>query len=368
MSSVQTSPEYASRAARLDRILAELLKQTPGVEAAAVVSFDGLPMASALPVGMDEDRVAAMSAALLSLAERASQDLNRGLLSQVYIEGEHGSVFLVSAKDEAVLIAVTASGAKVGMMLYEVKLAASKVGEALQGPVPLPTPLPSNLTRGFSTPTAERHVNDAPVAVLASVESVEAAPTVDEVEDLAPEDQALEDLAVEDVVIDDIAVEDVVIEEASPVAAEPAAAEPVAAEPVAAEPVAEHVEPEAVEPAPVADYVEYAAADYATSDDAAVEYAAAEYAAAEYAAADDDTDYADSPLGSPLYDQVAFGHPERPDYFVAAPAAAQTWYADQPWPVDETATAEPEAAVADNGWSSYAPSATVLPGEPTAWN
>ena len=61
------------------------------------------------------------------------------MLSQVYIEGEHGSVFLVSAKDEAVLIAVTASGAKVGMMLYEVKLAASKVGEALQGPVPLPT-------------------------------------------------------------------------------------------------------------------------------------------------------------------------------------------------------------------------------------
>jgi len=157
--------ESASRAGRLDRILRELLHQTPGVEAAAVVSFDGLPMASALPADMDEDRVAAMSAALLSLAERAAQGLGRGDLSQVYIEGEHGTVFLVSAQDEGVLIAVTAAGAKVGMMLYEVKLAANRVGEVLHGPVPLPAPLPPNLTRGYldehTVPTAAQL--DAPV-------------------------------------------------------------------------------------------------------------------------------------------------------------------------------------------------------------
>jgi uncharacterized protein len=147
MSSVPPPPESMSRAARLDRILRELLHQTPGVEAAAVVSFDGLPMASALPVGMDEDRVAAMSAALLSLAERAAQDLGRGDLSQVYIEGENGAVFLISAQDEGVLIAVTSAGTKVGMMLYEVKLAANRVGEVLHGPAPLPAPLPAHLTR-----------------------------------------------------------------------------------------------------------------------------------------------------------------------------------------------------------------------------
>src|SRR5450432_4632643 len=149
MSSMQPPLEYVSRASRLDRILRELLHQTPGVEAAAVVSFDGLPMASALPPEMDEDRVAAMSAALLSLAERAAQGLGRGDLSQVYIEGENGTVFLVSAQDEAVLIAVTTADAKVGMMLYEVKLAASRVGEVLRGPMPLPAPLPSHVTRGY---------------------------------------------------------------------------------------------------------------------------------------------------------------------------------------------------------------------------
>jgi uncharacterized protein len=157
MSSVQLPPESASRAGRLDQILRDLLHQTPGVEAAAVVSFDGLPMASALPPGMDEDRVAAMSAALLSLAERAAQGLGRGDLSQVFIEGEHGTVFLVSAQDEGVLIAVTTAGAKVGMMLYEVKLAATRVGEVLHGPTPLPAPLPSHVTRSY----LDAHETDA---------------------------------------------------------------------------------------------------------------------------------------------------------------------------------------------------------------
>jgi predicted regulator of Ras-like GTPase activity (Roadblock/LC7/MglB family) len=127
-----SDPHAGSRSDRLDRAIHGLLSQTPEIEAAAVVSFDGLPMASALPPSMDEDRVAAMSAALLSLGERAAQGLGRGELSQVYIEGDSGTVFLISADDEAVLVAVAAQGAKVGMMLYEVKRCASAVAEVLR--------------------------------------------------------------------------------------------------------------------------------------------------------------------------------------------------------------------------------------------
>ncbi|MDQ6649774.1 MAG: roadblock/LC7 domain-containing protein [Actinomycetota bacterium] len=122
----------ASRSDRLDRVISDLLRQTPELEAAAVVSFDGLPMAAALPASMDEDRVAAMSAALLSLGERATQSLGRGDLSQVYIEGETGTVFLISADNEAVLVAVAAAGAKVGMMLFEVRRAAAAVADVLR--------------------------------------------------------------------------------------------------------------------------------------------------------------------------------------------------------------------------------------------
>lgn len=125
------------RAARLDRALADLLAQAPELEAAAVVSFDGLAMASRLPTGMDEDRVAAMSAALLSLGEKAAQGLGRGDLSQVYVEGESGTVFLISADDEAVLVAVAAAGAKAGLMLYEVRRAAAAVGLVLREAAPV---------------------------------------------------------------------------------------------------------------------------------------------------------------------------------------------------------------------------------------
>ena len=131
-----------SRSDRLDRAIHGLLAQTPEIEAAAVVSFDGLPMASALPPSMDEDRVAAMSAALLSLGERAAQGLGRGELSQVYIEGDAGTVFLVSADDEAVLVAVAAKGAKVGMMLYEVRRAAATVAEVLRAEDEVEAPAP----------------------------------------------------------------------------------------------------------------------------------------------------------------------------------------------------------------------------------
>jgi len=126
-----TSAEPASRAGRLDKVLSDLRKKAPEIEAAAIVSFDGLPMVSDLPAGMDEDRVAAMCAALLSLGERASTDLGRGLLNQVYIEGETGTVFLIACDEEAVLVAVAAAGSKVGMMLYEVRRGAQAIAEVL---------------------------------------------------------------------------------------------------------------------------------------------------------------------------------------------------------------------------------------------
>jgi predicted regulator of Ras-like GTPase activity (Roadblock/LC7/MglB family) len=126
-------------------------------------------MASALPATMDEDRVAAMSASLLSLGERAAEGLGRGGLNQVYIEGESGTVFLVSADDEAVLVAVAAGGAKVGMMLYEVRRAAENVADVLRTtnepdapvavapvaapePAPVPVPAPEPV---YAPPAAE---------------------------------------------------------------------------------------------------------------------------------------------------------------------------------------------------------------------
>lgn len=120
-----------SKAQRLAAALDDFIRSSPDVEAAAVVSFDGLPMASALPDEMEEDRVGAMSAALLSLGEQAAIGLGRGQLNQVFVEGEHGFVFLMSAKDQAVLAAVARRTAKIGFMLFEMRRAGERIGEVL---------------------------------------------------------------------------------------------------------------------------------------------------------------------------------------------------------------------------------------------
>jgi len=160
MSEANHAGSGVSRSAKLDQVLAELVGQVPEVEAAAVVSFDGLAMAAALPAGMDEDRVAAMSAALLSLGERAAEGLGRGELSQIYVEGENGTVFLVSADDEAVLVAVASHGAKVGLMLFEVRRAAASVADALRV-----EPVPSQ-----ASPPAEEFTDEPTHAVASGLD------------------------------------------------------------------------------------------------------------------------------------------------------------------------------------------------------
>src|SRR2546429_7690309 len=102
----------ASRTEEMVRHLRTMQMNTPDIEAAAVVSVDGLIMASALPRDVEEDRVSAMSAAMLSLGERIAIELGRGQLDQVFIRGERGYVVLMSIGTEAGLTAPTRREAK----------------------------------------------------------------------------------------------------------------------------------------------------------------------------------------------------------------------------------------------------------------
>ena len=97
---------------------------SPDIEASAVVSVDGLTIASALPQGVEEDRVSAMSAAMLSLGERIASELGRGALDQVYIFGEEGFVILMSIGDDAVLTALAREDAKLGLIFLDMRRAA----------------------------------------------------------------------------------------------------------------------------------------------------------------------------------------------------------------------------------------------------
>lgn len=105
------------------------LQQTEGVEASAVVSVDGLIMASVLPTGIEEDRVSAMSAAMLSLGERIAGELGRGVFDQVFIKGETGLVLLIAVGEEAVLTTLTRQDAKLGLILLDMRRAAEDLAK-----------------------------------------------------------------------------------------------------------------------------------------------------------------------------------------------------------------------------------------------
>lgn len=127
-----------TKADLLAAALDEFLAVSPDVEAAAIVSADGLPMASALPPDVEEDRLAAMSAALLTLGERAADGLGKGELAQVFVEGEDGYVVLMAAGHDAVLVAVTSKGTKVGLVLFEMRKAAADVEKIMSEKAPVP--------------------------------------------------------------------------------------------------------------------------------------------------------------------------------------------------------------------------------------
>ena len=101
--------------------LRELQVRSPEIEASAVVSVDGLIMASSLPSSMDEDRISAMSAAMLSLGDRIAAELKRGELKQVYIRGTKGIIILMSVGGEAVLTVMANHSAKLGLIFLEMR-------------------------------------------------------------------------------------------------------------------------------------------------------------------------------------------------------------------------------------------------------
>lgn len=115
------------RAEVLTSILSELNGSSADIEASAVISTDGLVMTALLPAGMDEDRIGAMSAAMLSLGDRTAKELARGELEQVLIRGHEGYILMTHAGEEAVLTVVTKANAKLGLIFLDVKRAAEAV-------------------------------------------------------------------------------------------------------------------------------------------------------------------------------------------------------------------------------------------------
>jgi hypothetical protein len=108
-----------SRTEQLVEQLRDLQASSQDIEAAAIVSIEGLSIASVMPAYVEEDRVSAMSAAMLALGERIAGELGRGSLDTVYVKGQSGYVILMAVGEEAVLTVLAREQAKLGLIFLD---------------------------------------------------------------------------------------------------------------------------------------------------------------------------------------------------------------------------------------------------------
>lgn len=112
-------------------ILRRLNSISGDIEASAVVSSDGLSIASVLGDGVDPDRFGAMCASLLALADRTAKEISRGDLKQVMVEGSSGSMLVVRISDLAVLAVASNPTKNLGRVFLEARKAAEFIREKI---------------------------------------------------------------------------------------------------------------------------------------------------------------------------------------------------------------------------------------------
>jgi len=115
---------------KLRGLLFRLNQAAPEIEASAVVSIDGLMLASALPAGTNDDDVAAIAATLLGLGDRTVQEFRHGSLQQVFVKGDGGYTVITNTGQDNVLVVVTDEKAKLGLILLQIKLAAREIAQS----------------------------------------------------------------------------------------------------------------------------------------------------------------------------------------------------------------------------------------------
>lgn len=126
-----TTPPRASRTEMLNRILRTLQAESPDIEAAALMSDDGLLIASAMPQHIEEVRVGGMSATLIALGTRAGAELGIGKPEQVLIRGENGYAVLQTASSGTVLLVLATSHAKLGLVFLDMSRAVKEINKLI---------------------------------------------------------------------------------------------------------------------------------------------------------------------------------------------------------------------------------------------
>ncbi len=120
-----------SRIDNLNRILRSLQTSSPDVEGCALISDDGLIIASALPQHIDEARVGAMTATLSSLGTRAATELERSDVQEVLVRGALGYAVMMNATTGTLLLCLSGKQAKLGLLFLDMRRAIDDLRKVL---------------------------------------------------------------------------------------------------------------------------------------------------------------------------------------------------------------------------------------------
>ncbi|HUW89854.1 MAG TPA: roadblock/LC7 domain-containing protein [Candidatus Nanopelagicaceae bacterium] len=103
----------------LEELLKDIMDNVEGVKAAQLSADTGQPLASVLPSTTDDMRLAAITAALCSLSERAIGEMGLGEFEQSYIQAKNGYLLVLHAGEDQVLTVSTTKDVKLAPILYK---------------------------------------------------------------------------------------------------------------------------------------------------------------------------------------------------------------------------------------------------------
>ncbi|UCE10534.1 MAG: roadblock/LC7 domain-containing protein [Candidatus Thorarchaeota archaeon] len=124
-------PGSAELQEKFREIMDEATSLSTGVKAWMILSKEGLPIAQAVPEGLEEAEMAAMAAAILGVADLAAERMDQGLLEEILLTNEGGLMLIKSAGEAAILVLAAVKTMKPGLLVYAGKTACDKIAPLL---------------------------------------------------------------------------------------------------------------------------------------------------------------------------------------------------------------------------------------------
>jgi len=108
--------------------LEKLVKTNSDVNAAAIISIEGLPITSVVSEEVEEYKISAMTATLYTLAKRAIKDMHLGNFDQLTVKGSNGYLLISQGGPDEVLLVSTTKNVKLGLVLYDCEKICEEIG------------------------------------------------------------------------------------------------------------------------------------------------------------------------------------------------------------------------------------------------